>query len=126
MEADAAYEGGPGFSSTGGGDSMAQSVEAFLGRSRQEGALPAPAEFDFALEPRYEAETFEISGFGMAVLVGLLAGLLLNAMPCVLPVLTFKVSGLLLMGGQEDSGLYDQFLKETSGETGEVDKNEDR
>lgn len=102
VEADAAYEGGPGFSTTGGGDSMAQSVEAFLGRSRQEGALPAPAEFDFALEPRYEAETFEISGFGMAVLVGLLAGLLLNAMPCVLPVLTFKVSGLLLMGGQED------------------------
>lgn len=102
VEADAAYEGGPRFSSTGGGDSMAQSVEAFLGRSRQEGALPAPAEFDFALEPRYEAETFEISGFGMAVLVGLLAGLLLNAMPCVLPVLTFKVSGLLLMGGQED------------------------
>ncbi|WP_297229226.1 cytochrome c biogenesis protein CcdA [uncultured Desulfovibrio sp.] len=100
--ADAAYEGGPRFSATGGGDSMAQSVEAFLGRGRQESALPAPAEFDFALEPRYEAETFEISSFGMAVLVGLLAGLLLNAMPCVLPVLTFKVSGLLLMGGAAD------------------------
>lgn len=101
VEADAAYEGGSRFSATGG-DSMAQSVEAFLGRKRQSGALPAPADFDFILEPRYEAETFEISGFGTAVLVGLLAGLLLNAMPCVLPVLTFKVSGLLLMGGTED------------------------
>lgn len=101
VEAGAAYEGGTRFSS-GGGDSMAKSVEAFLGRSRQKEALPAPADFDFALEPRYEAEAFEISGFGMAVLVGLLAGLLLNAMPCVLPVLTFKVSGLLLMGGTAD------------------------
>lgn len=101
VEADAAYEGGPQFSATGG-DTMAQSVEAFLGRKRQADALPAPADFDFALEPRYEAETFEISGFGTAVLVGLLAGLLLNAMPCVLPVLTFKVSGLLLMGGAAD------------------------
>lgn len=101
VEADAAYEDGPQFSATGG-DSMAQSVEAFLGRKRQAEALPAPADFDFVLEPRYEAETFEISGFGTAVLVGLLAGLLLNAMPCVLPVLTFKVSGLLLMGGTAD------------------------
>ena len=102
VEADAAYEGGPQFSASGGGSTMAQSVEAFLGRSRQEGTLPAPADFDFVLEPRYEAEAFEISSFGMAVLVGLLAGLLLNAMPCVLPVLTFKVSGLLLMGGTAD------------------------
>ena len=101
VEADAAYESGPQFSASGG-DTMAQSVEAFLGRSRQDGTLPAPADFDFVLEPRYEAETFEISSFGMAVLVGLLAGLLLNAMPCVLPVLTFKVSGLLLMGGTAD------------------------
>lgn len=102
VEAGAVYEAGPKFTATGGGDSMAQSVEAFLGRDREKGALPAPADFDFVLEPRYEAEAFEISGFGMAVLVGLLAGLLLNAMPCVLPVLTFKVSGLLLMGGAAD------------------------
>lgn len=101
VAADAAYDGGPQFSATGGGD-MAQSVEAFLGRKKQDQPLPAPDDFDFALEPRYEAETFEISGLGMAVLVGLLAGLLLNAMPCVLPVLTFKVSGLLLMGGAAD------------------------
>lgn len=101
VEADAAYDGGPQFSAAGGND-MAQSVEAFLGRGKREQTLPAPNDFDFVLEPRYEAETFEISGLGMAVLVGLLAGLLLNAMPCVLPVLTFKVSGLLLMGGAAD------------------------
>ena len=101
VEVDASYDGGPQFTASGG-DDMAQSVQAFLGRNTPEQALPAPTDFDFALEPRYEAETFEISGLGMAVLVGLLAGLLLNAMPCVLPVLTFKVSGLLLMGGAAD------------------------
>lgn len=45
---------------------------------------------------------------GKALLVGILAGLLLNAMPCVLPVLTFKISGLLLMGGSDKkaSGVF--------------------
>lgn len=62
------------------------------------GQLPAPDDFDLALEPRYAQEELEIYGLGKALLLGLLAGLLLNAMPCVLPVLTFKISGLLLMG----------------------------
>ncbi|MBD5558725.1 MAG: cytochrome C biosynthesis protein [Desulfovibrio sp.] len=62
-------------------------------------ALPPPEDFDLSLEPRYAAAELEIFGLGKALFLGLLAGLILNAMPCVLPVLTFKLSGLLLMGG---------------------------
>lgn len=61
--------------------------------------LPPPEDFDLQLEPRYAEAELEIFGLGKALFLGLLAGLILNAMPCVLPVLTFKISGLLLMGG---------------------------
>lgn len=64
--------------------------------------LPPPDGFALELTPHYADGSVEISGFGMALVVGILAGLLLNAMPCVLPVLTFKISGLLLMGGGRD------------------------
>lgn len=68
--------------------------------------LPPSDAFDLQLTPRYADASMEISSLGKALLLGILAGLLLNAMPCVLPVLTFKISGLLLMGGTGDkSGL---------------------
>lgn len=58
-----------------------------------------PAEDFFEhLKPRYAAGELEIYGLGKALILGLLAGLLLNAMPCVLPVLTMKVTGLLMLG----------------------------
>lgn len=63
---------------------------------------PPPGEFDFQLEPRYSAEALEITHLGKALLLGLAAGLLLNAMPCVLPVLTLKITGLLLLGGKNN------------------------
>lgn len=63
---------------------------------------PPPGEFDFQLEPRYSAEALEITHLGKALLLGLVAGLLLNAMPCVLPVLTLKITGLLLLGGKNN------------------------
>ena len=63
---------------------------------------PPPGEFDFQLEPRYSAEALEITHLGKALLLGLVAGLLLNAMPCVLPVLTLKITGLLLLGGKSN------------------------
>ncbi|MDO5484226.1 MAG: cytochrome c biogenesis protein CcdA, partial [Desulfovibrionaceae bacterium] len=61
--------------------------------------LPPPEDFDLQLTPRYADESLEIAGLGKALLLGVLAGLLLNAMPCVLPVLTLKITGLLLLGG---------------------------
>lgn len=67
--------------------------------------LPPPDGFDVRLTPRYLDESLEVSGLGKALLFGILAGLLLNVMPCVLPVLTFKVSGLLLVGGRGREGI---------------------
>lgn len=61
--------------------------------------LPPPGDFDFAFKPDYADLALEVSGLGKALLLGLLAGLLLNIMPCVLPVLTFKINGLLLNDG---------------------------
>lgn len=67
--------------------------------------------FDLGLTPRYADENVEIYSLGNALLMGLLAGLLLNAMPCVLPVLTLKVSGLLLMGNMDDKSKIRNFRK---------------
>lgn len=54
--------------------------------------------------PSYFEESAEVSGLAKALLLGLLAGALLNVMPCVLPVLTMKASAILLMGegGKEE------------------------
>ncbi len=49
--------------------------------------------------PRYFQAHLEPQGLGMALVLGLLAGLILNIMPCVLPVLTIKISGLLHASG---------------------------
>ncbi|MBO4335101.1 MAG: thioredoxin family protein [Desulfovibrio sp.] len=60
--------------------------------------LPPPAAFAVTFQPEYATHVLEVSSISKALLLGLLAGLLLNFMPCVLPVLTFKMSSLLLIG----------------------------
>ncbi len=52
--------------------------------------------------PRFFQGGLEPSTLGPALLFGFLAGLLLNVMPCVLPVLTIKLSGFLAVSGHED------------------------
>lgn len=47
------------------------------------------------LKPRYLQPELEVSGLLKAILLGLLAGFILNFMPCVLPVISIKLSGLL-------------------------------
>ncbi|MBQ7606709.1 MAG: thioredoxin family protein [Desulfovibrionaceae bacterium] len=59
---------------------------------------PLPPLFSTQLTPEYASSFLEITSFSRAILFGILAGLLLNIMPCVLPVLTFKISGLLVIG----------------------------
>lgn len=90
------------------GDAWArESAQATTGIWAEEGMekLPPPDGFAVRLSPRFLDDSMEISGLGKALLFGILAGLLLNAMPCVLPVLTFKVSGLLMVGGRDAAGL---------------------
>lgn len=65
-------------------------------------AIPLPDEPDkvtgYTLSPRHLEGSFQIDGWLRAVGLGLLAGLILNFMPCVLPVLTMKFSLLLDAG----------------------------
>ncbi len=63
--------------------------------------MPAPEGFDFTLNPVYADDGVEIYGFGKALLFGILAGLILNVMPCVLPVLSFKMTGMLMASGRD-------------------------
>ncbi|MBZ2171211.1 thiol:disulfide interchange protein [Desulfovibrio sp. DS-1] len=61
------------------------------------GSLPGTIHWNFA--PRYQVPELEVSGLGKALLLGLLAGLLLNLMPCVLPVISLKLSGFVAVAG---------------------------
>ena len=62
------------------------------------GARAAAQGYDFA--PQHLEGSFQIDGWFRAVGLGLLAGLILNFMPCVLPVLTMKFS--ILLDAEED------------------------
>lgn len=64
-------------------------------------SAPANASSDYSFKPREQDGTFKVDGWARAVGIGLLAGLLLNFMPCVLPVLTMKFSVLLGMDCSE-------------------------
>lgn len=61
------------------------------------------------LNPRYFTQSNEVSGLAKALLLGLMAGLILNVMPCVLPVLTMKASAILLMGEGKQEERYRRF-----------------
>ena len=65
------------------------------------GSLPGAILWNFA--PRYQVPELEVSGLGKALLLGLLAGLLLNLMPCVLPVISLKLSGFVAVAGLGDT-----------------------
>ncbi len=52
-------------------------------------------EIQWNFSPQPFAENLEVAGLGKALLFGLLAGFILNLMPCVLPVLTLKMHSLL-------------------------------
>lgn len=68
--------------------------------------LPPPG-YDFTLTPRYDDENLEISNLGGALLFGIIAGLFLNGMPCVLPVLSMKLQSLLVKARGGPKGLSD-------------------
>lgn len=51
------------------------------------------------VEPEFFHAGLEVSSLARAVIFGLLAGLILNFMPCVLPVISLKLSMLVGLGG---------------------------
>jgi thiol:disulfide interchange protein len=54
-------------------------------------------------------------GFGMALLLAFVGGLILNLMPCVLPVISFKVLSFVKMAGQCRTTLFKHGLSFSSG-----------
>ncbi len=93
------------FSMAGSAQPETQSLPPAPQESEQE-LLPPPG-YDFTLTPRYDDEDLEISSFGKALGWGLVAGFILNLMPCVLPVLSMKVQSLLIRSRGGKQGLSD-------------------
>ncbi len=71
-------------------------AEAVPGKTVPDQAVQAAAAGDWSnLVPRYFQPELEVAGLVKAVLLGLLAGFILNFMPCVLPVISIKLSALM-------------------------------
>ncbi len=64
---------------------------------------PGKESWDFS--PRPDDPATEPTNLGMALFWGLLAGLILNVMPCVLPVIALKMSALLHTAGGGEAPL---------------------
>ena len=59
--------------------------------------VPGAAQWQ-ALRPRYLSPGLEVGGLAKAILLGMVAGFILNFMPCALPVISIKLSSLLAGG----------------------------
>ncbi len=51
------------------------------------------------ITPRFALPALEVQSLGMALLFGLLAGFILNFMPCMLPVIGLKLTAFIASGG---------------------------
>jgi thiol:disulfide interchange protein len=65
------------------------------------GAVAPPGGADPGLTPRSFTPALEVSSLLKAALLAFAAGFVLNFMPCVLPVVSLKLSGLLAICGEE-------------------------
>lgn len=72
----------------------------------------APAGGDLSLSPRSFTPSLEVSGLLKAAMLAFLAGFVLNFMPCVLPVVSLKLSGLLAICGEEGKRERIRILRE--------------
>jgi thiol:disulfide interchange protein DsbD len=59
----------------------------------EEGEEAAPGYWN--VSPRYLEDSLEVQSLWRAILLGFLAGIILNFMPCVLPVVSLKIAGIL-------------------------------
>ncbi|MCL1889988.1 MAG: hypothetical protein FWF99_05750 [Desulfovibrionaceae bacterium] len=74
--------------------------------NRPDAPAPDSLEQEYGLEeylsrlsPRFPRPDLEARNLGRAMLLGLVAGFVLNFMPCVLPVISLKLGGLAGLGG---------------------------
>jgi len=64
------------------------------------------------IEPQYFQPALEVHGVGKAALFAILAGFILNFMPCVLPVVSLKLSTLVAATGVDESGAKTRQFRE--------------
>ncbi len=73
------------------------------GGEAERNATPNDFKAFFAeLQPRYFSPALEVEELGGALFLGLIAGILLNLMPCVLPVISLKFSALMAVTAMVD------------------------
>ncbi|GAB7080564.1 protein-disulfide reductase DsbD family protein [Megalodesulfovibrio paquesii] len=91
-------------------------VDPLQGMDEEHGqeADEAPDAGLYAFTPTYFLPGLEVQGLGEALLLAFLAGLLLNAMPCVLPVVSLKCSALLTVSSHEDRAHQESRFREHS------------
>lgn len=63
--------------------------------------------------PRYRLDFFEVGNIWRAVALGLLAGFILNFMPCVLPVISLKLGTLAGLGGWQGLARHDEAARKS-------------
>lgn len=99
-----------------GGTTPASALQAVADGPQAEVVVPAPAaptaEATPSFAPRFFAPVLEVSGLLKAAVLAFLAGLILNCMPCVLPVVSLKLSGLLALCGEEGPKERRRILRE--------------
>lgn len=100
----------PAFADTrggsGGGTFLGPGISRITGMTGGTGgaALRAGA-FTDRITPAPFVPQLEVSSLGKAVALGLLAGLILNLMPCVLPVIGIKMAAFFTSAGPEEERL---------------------
>ena len=93
-------------------------LPASLLRPQGSAPAPAPAALPSAqpaapdLVPRSFTPALEVSGLLKAAMLAFAAGFILNFMPCVLPVVSLKLSGLLAISGEEGKQERRRILRE--------------
>lgn len=67
---------------------------------------------ELEMEPRYFQPALEVHSLGKAALFAILAGFILNFMPCVLPVVSLKLSTLVAATGVGEAGAKTRTFRE--------------
>jgi thiol:disulfide interchange protein DsbD len=82
--------------------SAVRRIDAGMAAVKQHPADGNEVRLSWNFTPRFFMESLEVRSMGKALLFGLIAGLILNFMPCVLPVVSLKLSTLLTASGIQD------------------------
>jgi suppressor for copper-sensitivity B len=69
----------------------------------------------FAVPPATAAPPRDLAGFAGILALALVGGLILNLMPCVLPVLSLKLLSVVQQGGRERAAIRASFLASAAG-----------